>query len=71
MAAVAAAAPVVWPSNEMEIALFWIGFTDQAEVTLLIDQLGDELTNFLDYSVEEIKSLEKTMAEVTPATHRT
>ena len=70
MAAVAAAAPVVWPSNEMEIALFWIGFTDQAEVTLLIDQLGDELTNFLDYSVEEIKSLEKTMAEVTPATHR-
>ena len=70
MAAVAAAAPVVWPSNEMEIALFWIGFTDQAEVTLLIDQLGDELTNFLDYSVEEIKSLEKAMAEVTPATNR-
>jgi hypothetical protein len=41
MAAVAAAAPVVWPSNEMEIALFWIGFTDQAEVTLLVAQLGD------------------------------
>ena len=71
MADVAAATPVIWwPTNEMEIALFWIGFTDQAEVALLVAQLGDELTNFLDYSVEEIKSLKKAMAEVTPATNR-
>ena len=52
MAAVAAAAPVVWPSNKMEIALFWIGFTDQAEVALLVAQLGNELTNFLDLNVQ-------------------
>jgi hypothetical protein len=37
--------------------LDWI--TDQAEVALLVTQLGDELTNFLDYSVEEIKSLQE------------
>ena len=68
--AAAAVAPAVWPSNEMEMALFWIGFTDQAQVTLIVDQLGDDLSNFLDYSVEEITSLEKAMAEVTPATNR-
>ena len=46
--AAAAVAPAVWPSNETEMALFWIGFTDQAQVTLIVDQLGDNLSNFLD-----------------------
>jgi hypothetical protein len=69
MAAIAAASPVVWPTNEMEISLFWIGFTDQAQVAVLVAQLGNETTNFPDYSVEEIKSLQKAMAEVTPATN--
>ena len=50
--AASAVAPAVWPSNEMEMALFWIGFTDQAQVTLIVAQLGDDLSNFLDDSVE-------------------
>jgi hypothetical protein len=41
MVAVAAAAPVVWPSNEMEI-----GFTNQAEVTLSPNSAMNSLTSW-------------------------
>jgi hypothetical protein len=54
----------------MEVALFWIGFRNQDEVTRILAQLGTNVPDLLDYTTEDISALEKSMAGLTPTRDR-
>lgn len=56
------------PLNPLEQALEWIGFVDPAQRTRVLTELGSDLTSFLRYGEKDIVTLQKTMAEIRPAT---
>lgn len=64
------AAVFVGPVTPMDQALIWIGFTDVAARARVLEELGDDLSNFLRYTETDITSLEKSMAEGLPAANR-
>lgn len=66
----AAAPPGAWPTTPMEVALFWIGFQVQDEVTRIIAQLGASLSDLVDYSTDDISALGKSMAGINPTRDR-
>jgi hypothetical protein len=56
------------PATPIEQALIWIGFNDEATRARILQELGDDLIDFLRYSEKELTSLETAMASRPAAT---